>query len=51
MEARSADHLDQPRHEPSARYGGPGSPANYYTFTLYALDNDDLSGEIAVGEE
>ncbi len=27
-------------------YGGPGSPANFYTFTLYALDTDDLSGEI-----
>ncbi|MEM7157416.1 MAG: YbhB/YbcL family Raf kinase inhibitor-like protein [Myxococcota bacterium] len=27
-------------------YGGPGSPANFYVFTLYALDIDDLSGEI-----
>lgn len=27
-------------------YGGPGSPANFYTFTLYALDIADLSGEI-----
>ncbi len=27
-------------------YGGPGSPANFYVFTLYALDTADLSGEI-----
>lgn len=27
-------------------YGGPGSESNFYVFTLYALDTDDLSGEI-----
>lgn len=27
-------------------YGGPGSPANFYEFVLYALDTDDLGGEI-----
>ena len=27
-------------------YGGPGSDSNTYQFTLYALDTDDLSGEI-----
>ncbi len=27
-------------------YGGTGSPANFYEFTLYALDTDDLSAEI-----
>ena len=27
-------------------YGGPGSQSNFYEFVLYALDTDDLSGEI-----
>ncbi|MEM6292853.1 MAG: YbhB/YbcL family Raf kinase inhibitor-like protein [Myxococcota bacterium] len=27
-------------------YGGPGSASNIYQFTIYALDVDDLSGEI-----